>query len=206
MAVRAAWDNPEEFQEFLEDAQRHYGDTGDLMGRVAGSMRSRTTKRIDEGRLDAENAPVTKEVKQGDNPLEDSGLFLESITTQVTDETAVVGSPLKQAPVLQKGETITPTDAEKLAFPASSKTRTLQRKHGFDFAKLIEGMREDGWNVWFEENAVVADNPESNDDPWALLVRKEKVTIPAYRPFQLDDEDEDDIRGVIQAWLKDVKR
>jgi hypothetical protein len=32
------------------------------------------------------------------------------------------------------------------------------------------------------------------------------VTIPAYRPFQLDDEDEDDIRGVIQAWLKDVKR
>ena len=206
MAVRAAWDNPEEFQEFLEDAQRHYGDTGDLMGRVAGAMRSRTNKRIDDDNLDADNAPVTKKVKQGDNPLQDSGQFQQSLTAQVTDETAVAGSPLKHAPVLQKGGTITPTDAEKLAFPASAKTRTLQRKHGFDFAKLIRGMREDGWNVWFEENAVMADNPESNDDWWPLLVRKEKVTIPAYRPFQLDDEDEDSIRGVIQAWVSDVNR
>jgi hypothetical protein len=55
------------------------------------------------------------------------------------------------------------------------------------------------------ENAVMASNPEANDDPFPLLIRKEEVTIPAYRPFQITNEDEKDIRGVTEAWIKEVE-
>ena len=206
MSVQARWDNPEEFQDFLEKSSRHHGDTGGLMDRLGGTMLSLTLRRIEDGDLDAENAPATQEVKQGDNPLQDTGAFQQSVRYLSTDDEVTVGSHLQHAGTLQTGATITPTEAEKLAFPASSKTRTLQRRYGFDFERLITGMRDDGWSVWFMENAVMASNPEANDDPFPLLIRKEEVTIPQYKPFQLDDEDEDDIRGVIEAWVSDVNR
>jgi phage gpG-like protein len=201
--LKTEFDSPEAFQRFLRKARRHYSEGDELTGRVAGFLRSSTIRRIKGGNLGQENADVTKAVKQGSTPLQDTGAFQQSITSLATDSAAIVGSPLKYAAPLQTGAEITPTSAEKLAFPAGQKTRTLQRRYGFDFERLISGMQEDGWDVWFMENAVMANNPESADDPFPLLVRKDKVTIPEYKPFRIDEGDEDDILGIMQAWISE---
>ena len=203
--VDAEFESPEAFQRFLREAQAHVSDGSGLMQRLGGTLVTQTVRRIKRDNLDADNAPVTKNVKEGDTPLQDTGAFQQSVRFTASEEAVTVGSPLKHTAPLQTGAEIEARKAEKLAFPASARTRTLQGRYGFDFERLITGMREDGWNVWFMENAVMASNPEANDDPFPLLIRKEEVTIPQYEPFQITDEDEEDIRGVTEAWIKEVK-
>jgi len=202
--IGAEFDSPERFQRFLREAKGHAAEAEGLMDRLGGTLLSQTIRRIKRDDLGESNAPVTEEVKQGSTPLQDTGAFQQSIRYVAADEGVTVGSPLSYAPPLQTGAEIEPKQAEKLAFPASAKTRTLQRRYGFDFERLISGMREDGWSVWFMENAVMAENPQSNDDPFPLLIRKDEVTIPAYKPFRIEEEDEADIRGVIRAWINDI--
>jgi len=203
-SVRAEWDSAEEFQQFLKEARAKGARTKPLMRRVAGHLRSSTVRRIRQDELGQENAAVTRAVKEGDTPLMDRGQFVQGIATRATDEVAAVGSNARQASTLQTGETIEPQSAEKLAFPAGEQTRALQRRYGFDFEDLITGMREDGWDVWVLENAIMADKPATNDDAFPLLIRADEVTIPAYRPFRLTERDRDDIKGIVRTWLRDI--
>jgi len=204
-SVRAEWDSPEEFIDFLQTmGAQSKAQSSSLTGRIAGFFRSSTVRRIKRDQLGVDNAPVTKAVKQGDTPLQDTGAFQQSIVARWDEETAAAGSPLRHASALQSGAEITPQSAEKLAFPAGEQTRALQRRYGFDFTRLIDGMREDGWDVWVMENAIMADDPETDADSFPLLIRADEVEIPAYRPFRITDQDEADIRGLIRAWLQDI--
>jgi len=203
-SARAEWDSAEQFQRFLKEARAKGASTEPLMQRIAGYLRSASMRRIKQEKLGQENAPVTKDVKEGSTPLQDRGQFVQGFATRATGEVAAVGSNAPQASILQTGGTIEPDSAEKLAFPAGEQTRALQRRYAFDFEDLITGMREDGWDVWFLENAIMADKPATDDDPFPLLIRKEEVTIPSYRPFRLTGEDRDDIGGIVRTWIRDI--
>lgn len=205
MATRAEWEGSESFLRFLRNAEAKYGRTERLMQRLAGYLESSTVRRIKEGNLEAENASVTKAVKEGSKPLQDRGQFQQGITSRSTKSVAAVGSNAKQAAILQTGGKIKAQSAEKLAFPAGKQTRALQRRYGFDFEDLVTGMREDGYDVWFMANAVMANKPKTDGDPFVLLIRKDVIEIPAYRPFQLTDEDRSEMRGIVGAWLREVR-
>jgi len=215
-SARAEWDSAEQFQRFLKEARAKGAQTERLMRIIAGYLRDETVERIKQDELGQENAPVTKAVKGEGGapapPLQDSGLFVGNITKRSTDEMAATGSNAPQASILQTGGTIEAQDADKLAFPAEPENkpdnpphvRALQRRYGFDYEDLITGMREDGWEVWFLENAVMANKPATDDDAFPILIRKESVEIPAYRPFRLTDQNQDDIRGIVRTWLRDI--
>jgi len=184
-----------------------------VMATIAEELRSQTVKRIKQDLLGQENADVTKSVKKGDNPLQDRGQFVQGVATRSSEEGAAVGSNAPQARILQTGGKIEAQDADKLAFPAEPERkpdnaphiRKLQRRYGFSPRDLITGMREDGWDVWFLENVVMANKPTTDDDAFPILIRKKVVEIPAYRPFRLTDEDENDIKSIVKTWLHDVE-
>lgn len=206
MSVQAKWEGADEFIAFLRNAERQYSQTSDLMRRIAGYMESQAVRRIKEGDLKASNSAVTRDVKGSSEPLQDRGQFLQGVRGNAKwgKTYATVGSNARQAAILQTGGTIEAKQAEKLAFPAGKQTRALQDRYGFDYEALISGMREDGYDVWFLDNAVMARKPGS-DNMFVLLVRKESVKIPAYQPFRLEDEDREGIKGIVRVWLQDVR-
>ena len=204
MSVSAKFEGIDEFEEFLRNAEAHYGSTKPLMRRIGRFLRSSTVKRIDEGNLDAENAEVTTRVKRNDNPLQDRGNFQQSIRSRATETAAMVGSNATQAAILQTGGTIEAQSAEQLAIPAGRFTRLMQRRFGFAPPDVISTLRENDWAVWFLENAIMAQKtPDS--ERHVLFIRKPQVEIPAYRPFQLTGQNQDDIRRIVAIWQNEVE-
>ena len=215
-SARAEWQSAEQFQRFLKEARAKGAQTERLMAIIAGELRSSTIRRIEQEHLEQKNASVTKAVKGRDGapapPLQDRSQFVPGIAKRSSDEVAAVGSNAPQASILQTGGTIEAQDADKLAFPAEPERkpdnaphiRALQGKYGHSPEDLVTGMREDGWEVWFLENAVMANKPTTDDKAFPILIRKKAVEIPAYRPFRLTDQNQDDIRGIVRTWIRDV--
>lgn len=205
MGVRANVSGFRAARRFLERTGHRTRSTGGLTRKIGAYGRSSTVKRIRSRNLGRENAPVTRAVKRGGTPLMDTGSFVRRITYVSDQDFAAWGSGDKQAALLQTGGTLRARRADKLAFPASRRTRRLQRRYGFGIRQMIARMRKDGYRVWFLENAIMAQRRGKREfkrtRAFVLFIRTEQVTIPAYRPFRLDATDHHEILRIIEDWL-----
>lgn len=196
MAQSKVW-GLERFNRWLAGTQRRALNPRQLMDRVAQYGASSTVRRIKSG-VDPENAPLTKRYKKNGKTLRDTGTLMNSISARSGKDFAAWGSNQPYARIQQTGGTVKPTQAEKLAIPAGWQTRRLMRKYGERPKRCIQGMKADGYRVWFLENAIMADGGQGQ---FVLFVRKKSVEIPAREYLKLDDQDEQEIARIVRHWL-----
>ena len=111
-------------------------------------LQSGADKKINSG-IGPANAPLTREVKKGDQTLRDSGELMKSIAPHSGDLWADASTNLVYARIQQKGGTIKPKNAKALWIPASAKTRELMRTYGARTPKsLIKAMEADGYGFF----------------------------------------------------------
>ena len=179
------------------------------MRKISKHLVSSAVGKINKG-VPPENAPLTKELKQGDNTLRgDTGNLMGSIAPHNGTDWAAASTNLAYAKINQEGGTIT-AKGRALAIPASYKTKLLMRKYNAQKAReLIEAMRADGYSVFKMKD----DNGKSTNillakkgrgKPFALFLLKKSVKIPA-RPFlYIDNADEKYINKEIKQAVHDA--
>lgn len=169
-----------------------------LMKELSLMALSAVQKNIENG-IKPENAPITQAVKQGSNPLKDTGALRRSLTARHSATEAAVGTNLAYAPLHnpengQDKTVIRPKKSRFLCLPASRKTRTLFRRYGWSARAVIEGLQKSGVSVYrpykkgggARSNVIMAQ--KKGEKPFAIFILKKSITIPA-RPFLfLSDE------------------
>lgn len=165
----------------------------ELMRAISLRALSSVQKNIKEG-IKPPNSPLTKAIKKGDKTLQDRGQLLSSLHARSTETEAIVSSSHIAAAINhpdngKKEIVIRPKKATFLVVPASSKTRTFQRRYGFSPRAVIEGLKEDGHSVYrpYKKGTATRANvimvkKGKKGKPYPLFILLEKVTIPA-RPF-----------------------
>ena len=160
------------------------------------------------GNIPPENAPLTREVKQGDKTLRDNGQLMASIAPHNGNDWASANSNLKYAKINQEGGTIT-SKGKGLWLPASAETRRLMRKYNAQKpGELIDAMKGDGYSCWRTGKVFCA--KKKKGEPFALFVIKDSVNIPA-RPFlYISEQDEkyitNEVKNAVHQALKDGKK
>jgi len=147
-------------------------------------------KRISSGKF-APDSPLTRAVKGGDKVLRDRGQLYSGIAFRVEGDTIIIGTNHPAAKILHLGGTIRPKNAKYLALPAGAKTRTLMRQYGLTPRACIEGMKADGYSVWFNfarGGANIMARKGKKGQLFLLFILKRSVTLPA-RPFMSLGED-----------------
>jgi len=172
-------------------------DTLDRIGQYAVSA---IQKKIGGGDF-TPNAPVTSSVKKGSPPLSDRGHLVSSIDYRVTDGNVYVGTNHPGAIVNNYGGTIS---AKKswLLIPASSKTRTLQRRYGWTPKAVCDGLRSDGFSVWRQGRALFyrqKGTGSSKKKAVMLYILKKSVRIPKREFMRLTQEEIDDLFDIIRG-------
>lgn len=162
-----------------------------LLRQVGDHMVSSVQRRINGG-IGPENAPLTVAVKRGSNTLRDRGQLLSSISAHVTASQVAVGTNRQGAATNHFGATIT-AKGKWLWIPASSKTRTLQRRYGFKASQVMSGLKSSGHSVWIQSkkgsSGVVLAKKGKKGRTFVVFVLKKSVVIPA-RPFlSIDSND-----------------
>jgi phage gpG-like protein len=160
----------------------------DAFKHISQYLRSRADRRIKEG-VPPPNSPLTARVKQGDLTLRDNGTLMRSIAAHAGDLWADASTPLKYAPILQRGGTIR-TKGKGLWIPAGPETRRLMK--GLRPGELIQRMKSAGWKFYKKGGLFCAyrKTKSGKSEEKALFIIKKSVTIPA-RPFlHIDRADE----------------
>ncbi len=159
-----------------------------LLRQVGDYMVSSVQRRINNG-IDPENAALTVAVKQGSKTLRDRGQLLSSIAAHVTGSQVAVGTNRQGAATNHFGKTIT-AKGKWLWIPASSRTRTLQRRYGFKASQVMTGLKSSGHSVWIQSKTdstgVVLAKKGKRGKPFVVFILKKSVVIPA-RPFLFID-------------------
>jgi phage gpG-like protein len=175
-----------------------------LLRQVGDYMVSSVQRRINGG-IGPDNAPLTVAVKRGSNTLRDRGQLLSSISSHVTGSQVAVGTNRQGAKTNHFGQTIT-AKGKWLWIPASSRTRTLQRRYGFKASQVMSGLKASGHSVWIQSkkggsSGVVLAKKGKKGKVFVVFVLKKSVVIPA-RPFMvIDRSDRDTIRAFARRHL-----
>lgn len=146
-----------------------------------------------ESNIKPENAPLTKDVKQGANTLKDIGTLRRSLTARSSETEAVIGTNVPYARVHNpedgRSETvIKPKSGRFLCLPAGKYTRTLFSQYGWSAKEVIEGLKNKGIAVYrpYRKGTSVRGNvimmKEKGKDAIPIFILKKSVKIPA-RPF-----------------------
>jgi phage gpG-like protein len=172
----------------------------DAFKHISQYLRSRADRRIKEG-VPPPNSPLTSRVKQGDLTLRDGGTLMRSIAAHAGDLWADASTPLKYAPILQRGGTIK-AKGKGLWIPTGPETRRLMKRYGTQKpGALIAAMKAAGYGFFkspltktfcaYKKGAARKSGGTGSDGkPFALFVIRSSVTIPA-RPFlHIDRADE----------------
>ena len=167
-------------------------NTKPLMRELSLMGLSAIQKNIENG-IKPDNAPLTKEVKQGANTLRDTGKLRASLTARHTETEAAVGTNVPYArvhnPADGRTETvIRPKKATYLCLPASPATRTLYRRYGFAARDVITGLQSNGVAVFrpykrgTTERANIILMQKKGKKAEVIFILKKSITVPA-RPF-----------------------
>lgn len=178
------------------------GNTEPLMRELSLIGLSAVQKNIERG-IKPDNAPLTKDVKQGSNTLRDNGKLRSSLHARYSQTQAIVAtkSPYARVHNPEDGRTKTVIKAKSgrfLALPASPYTRTLYRRYGFSAREVIEGLKYSGAYVYRpykkgshnRSNVIMAverTKSGKKKKPVAIFILKNEVEIPA-RPFMFLDD------------------
>lgn len=147
------------------------------------------------------NAPLTTNVKKGSPPLSDRGLLVNSITYRTSADSVHIGTTHPGAGVNNYGGTIR---AKKgfLLIPASSRTRTLNRRYGWTAKEVLAGLRADGYSVWRQGRAIFYRQKGSGSGrkkPIMVYILKQSVTIPKREFMKLTSEEVDALFEIIRS-------
>lgn len=180
--------------------------------KIGNRMVSSTQNKINKG-IQPANAPLTTAVKSGSKTLRDRGQLISSLSKKADDESVSVGTNRSGARINHFGGTVS-ASRTWLFIPASSWTRTQQKKYGFTVTSVLNGLRSSGWNVYFRINrnkqqGVVAAVPvnevgskNKRMSTKVVFILKKRVVIPA-RPFLfVSDEDKAEIKSVASREIK----
>ena len=181
----------------IKGLSKRVSRTSPLLERIGEYIVSSTQRKIKDG-IEPPNAPLTKAFKKGSGtPLMDTGRLMSSIAHRLEDKhTLVVGTPLIYARIHQEGGVIKARRAKKLAIPASWLTRSLMREEGVTPRKLLDGLKQKGWKIWFTPSAIMG-RAGKRGKKRLLFVRKESVEIPKRRYLHISDYDKKVIRSMI---------
>lgn len=173
------------------------------MRKISKHLVSSGVKKIKKNIM-PENAGLTKEVKQGDKTLRDSGALMSSIAPQFSNAWAAANTKLKYAKLMQRGGTVS-GKGKDLWMPANAKTRQLMRKYNCQKpGDLITAMKGAGYYLWRQGKVMMARMKKGK--PFALFVIKRSVKIPA-RPFlYIDEDDKKYINSLMSSAVKEALR
>ena len=159
------------------------------------------------------NAALTKELKGDKNPLKDTGELRNSITYKVNNDQLNVGSPLKKAPGLHYGQTITSKNAKKLAIPATKKVAKWSDIKGV--RGFLDWLKTKGWQIAFLNKSILGTPPDkktimgepikgNKNKTQVLFIRKDSVTVPEYPFMELSKNQKEDLRETATDIIQEV--
>ena len=175
-----------------------------LLPKIGRHVASSIVNRINKGVL-PDNAPLTVAIKKaGAKPLRDRGQLMSSISYKATKDQVIVGTNRQGAATNHFGATIT-AKKKWLWIPASSKTRTLQRRYGFSAGDVMRGLKADNHSVWIQSkggsSGVVLAKKGKKGKVFVVFILKKSVVIPP-RPFlYIGQNERDEITSLIRRHI-----
>ena len=155
--------------------------------------------KIHSGEGFAPLSPATTSYRGPGRPLQDTGALRDSITFKVIDDKTVsVGTNKPYAAIQNNGGVIRAKNAKWLWIPAAG-TRQLQRKYGYSPTEVLNGLKSDGYTVFFMKDKRVVcyrEKRRTRNEKGELYFRvhiifylKKSLEIPARRFFYLNERD-----------------
>lgn len=195
---------------FLTGMEHRTQDFSPVLPAIGLYMVSTIQKRIQDG-LEPENAPVTQAVKQNNKPLLDKGLYRASFDYHVLSGKVVkIGTPSRQARLMNNGGTITAKRAKMLYIPAGTMTRKYERKSdavasaNSQVRAVIDAFKTNGYSVWWTAGAVMAKKGKRGKE-FPIYFLKKQVTIPARPHIYVDAEDKQWIGWRLKKYIEGLK-
>jgi phage gpG-like protein len=144
-------------------------------------------------------SPATVGYRGNGRPLQDTSELQKSITYKVIDgQTVKVGANKPYAALQNYGGTVRAKNAKWLWIPAAG-TRQLQRRYGFKITDVLNGLKADGYSVYFSAGSRVVcwkEKRRSRSEEGKLEYKshilyylKKSVEIPARKFFYLTDRE-----------------
>jgi phage gpG-like protein len=171
------------------------------LGTIAGMAAEMMRSHIQSGQGFAPLSPATEAYRGAGRPLQDTGSLRDSITSKVIDEQTVsVGTNKPYAAIQNNGGVIRAKKAKWLWIPAAG-TRKLQRRYGYGPTDVLNGMKAEGYTVYFAKDKRIVcyrEKRRSRNEEGKLVYKshilyylKKSVEIPARRFFFLSDREMD---------------
>lgn len=147
-------------------------------------------------------SPVTKAYRGEGKPLQDTGHLRDSFSYEVKGNMAIVGTTSKYAAVHNNGATISAKNAKWLCIPAQG-TRQLERRYGKQPRDVIQGLKDNGFNVYRPKNSrcMYYQSRRKNSKPHVLYYLKKQVVIPKREFFYLTKKE---IKQITQEIGNDI--
>lgn len=169
-------------------------DLSPIMPTIGIYLVSSIQGRIKAG-LKPDNSAVTQAYKKNNLPLRDTGQYFASFTWQHAGKNRIkVGTPKKQARILNDGGKITPKKAKMLYIPAGAFTRQIERKSNASTSAessvraVIDWLENNGYQVWWAKNVVMCKKGKKGKETPVYYLKKQ-VTIPARPHIYVSQED-----------------
>lgn len=196
----------ERVESILTALENRARDTSPAMPVIGLYMVSAVQKRISDG-IEPENAPTTKAYKKNDKTLLDTGQYRASFDYQVISGRVVkIGTPKRQAKLMNKGGTITAKRAKMLYIPAGDMTRKYERKSNAaesansQVRATIQAFKDDGYSVWWSKGAVMAKKGKRGKE-FPIYFLKKQVKIPARPHLFVSSENRKDIQAILRRFI-----
>lgn len=189
----------------LAGLETRLNDTSPAMPPIGLYMVSEVQKRISDG-IQPENSQVTQSYKGNNKPLRDTGQYMASFTYKVLSGKSVkIGTPKRQARLMNNGGIITAKRAKMLYIPAGAMTRKYERKSdagasaNSQVRAVIDAFKHDGYSVWWSKGAVMAKKGNSGKE-FPIYFLKKQVTIPARPHLYVSDQNRQDIKAILRRY------
>jgi phage gpG-like protein len=184
--------------ETLDELARSLQNPGNL-STIGGMAVEMIRSHIHSGQGFKPLSPATVDYRGNGRPLQDTGALRDSIAFKAVDgRTVSVGTNKPYAAIQNNGGTVRAKNAKWLWIPAAG-TRQLQRRYGYGPTAVLNGLKADGYSVYFSAGSRVVcwkEKRRSRSEEGKLEYKshilyylKKSVEIPARKFFYLTDRE-----------------
>lgn len=137
-------------------------------------------------------SPATVAYRGDGRALQDTGNLRESIAYEVTSKNcALVGTACAYARIHNEGGVIR-AKKKWLCIPAAG-TRKLERRYGKKPRQVMDGLKAEGYTVYFAGRTVCYKKASRGGRPHVAYYLKQQVTIPKRAFFYITEEEAETI-------------